>query len=315
MNEIPIFFAVDDNYAPFLAATLRSLLDNGSKDYTYAVHILIDELSEKNRKRLLSLKTENSRIGFFSVKKRLSQPGTTFQLRDYYTSATYYRFFIPALFPEYDRCIYLDSDLIITGDVSVIYRALAPGRLVAAVNDDVITGSEIFSRYTRAVLNIAPGSYFNAGVLVMDLKRMREISLEQRFRELIAVRRFPVAQDQDYLNVLCRGNVTWLDHTWNFTAFPNVRKLFVPRIIHFKMSYRPWKYRGIPFEEEFWKYAAKTPYASELEKMPEEYTDAEKALDEKRALSLLELAVRETEKARSRAASAVFTPAASVSEA
>ena len=51
-NIVPIFFATDDNYVPFLAVSIKSLLDNASKDYFYNIHILTDGINEENRKNL-----------------------------------------------------------------------------------------------------------------------------------------------------------------------------------------------------------------------------------------------------------------------
>ena len=43
--EVPIFFATDDNYAPFLAVTFKSILDNASKDFSYKFYVLTTNLS------------------------------------------------------------------------------------------------------------------------------------------------------------------------------------------------------------------------------------------------------------------------------
>ena len=40
LEVIPIFFAVDDVYSPFLAVTLQSLIENASKNYYYSIKIL-----------------------------------------------------------------------------------------------------------------------------------------------------------------------------------------------------------------------------------------------------------------------------------
>ena len=40
LEVIPIFFAVDDGYIPFLAVALQSLIENSSKNYYYSIKIL-----------------------------------------------------------------------------------------------------------------------------------------------------------------------------------------------------------------------------------------------------------------------------------
>ena len=105
---IPIFFAVDDNYAPYLAVAMRSLIDNASPDHQYNIHILIDKLNEENTVNLCGMANDHVHVETVNVTSKLDELGDMLHLRDYYTKTTYYRFFIPALFPQYDRGIYLD---------------------------------------------------------------------------------------------------------------------------------------------------------------------------------------------------------------
>ena len=47
-EEVPIFFAVDDNYIPFLGVALKSLMDNASKTCKYAVKVLYTCVEPEN---------------------------------------------------------------------------------------------------------------------------------------------------------------------------------------------------------------------------------------------------------------------------
>ncbi len=40
LEVIPVFFATDDNYIPFLDVAIGSLIENASKNYFYDIHIL-----------------------------------------------------------------------------------------------------------------------------------------------------------------------------------------------------------------------------------------------------------------------------------
>ena len=44
-SVIPVFFAVDDNYAPFLGVAIHSLLQNASKNYIYSIAKLPDKIN------------------------------------------------------------------------------------------------------------------------------------------------------------------------------------------------------------------------------------------------------------------------------
>ena len=286
---VPVFFAVDDNYAPYLAVAIRSLSDNASRAYDYNIHILIDTLSDTNKSRLTAMQTNNVRIDFVCVADRLDSLEKMLHLREYYTKATYYRFFIPELFPQYKKGIYLDCDMLILGDISELYRYDIKRLLVAAAAEEVMANVPVFGEYAEQVVGIPCDQYFNAGMLVMNLEEMRRFNIKEEFVALCKERAFRVTQDQDYLNVICAGRSLIVNQTWNKTAYSE-DKGFMPEIAHFKINYKPWRYDGIMCEKEFWHYAEKTAYYEFLKNEKASYTDAERARDAKMYADLMVLA-------------------------
>ena len=195
-------------------------------------------------------------------------------------------------FPTIDA---IGKEFCILSDVSELYATELGDDLVAGVTDDIVYGNVIFSLYTNLVLGVKSRDYFNAGILVMNLEAMRREDVEGRLTALMKRRRLPVAQDQDYLNIVCRGRARLLDHSWNQTAFPDLPGDEVPNIVHFKMYYKPWHYTGIAFEDRFWKYMLRTSYYSEVRSMLDRYTQSQREEDEVRSESLLELACNEVD--------------------
>lgn len=61
-QEIPVFFTIDDQYAPYLAVAMVSLMENASRDYDYRLHVVHKGLSEKNRKRLSAMEKEHFKV-------------------------------------------------------------------------------------------------------------------------------------------------------------------------------------------------------------------------------------------------------------
>ncbi len=291
---IPIFFAVDDTYAPYLSVALASLKDTASQKYFYDINILIDKLSDEYRADLMSYQCENIRIGFCNVSARLSALCSRLHLRDYYTNATYYRFFIPEMFPQYKKGLYLDCDIVITRDIADMFNTPMGKSLLCAVNDEVITDIEVFANYSEIVLDIPRNKYFNAGILVMNLDEMRKMHIENAFAELLGKKTYSVAQDQDYLNVICRGRVKYLSQLWNKTPMPYSNKDIIPFIAHYKINYKPWKYDGVVYGELFWKYAEKTAHYSSLLDQKNSYTKEEMERDSEQYHALERLAERET---------------------
>ena len=290
---IPIFFAVDDNYVPFLCVALRSICDNRSDKFEYQINILIESISADSCNSITSFECENIKIKFVNVREKLSAICQRLCIRDYYSNATYYRFFIPEMFPEYDRGLYLDCDIVVNCDIAKLYNCRMGNSIVGAIPEEVMTDIDIFGRYSETVLGISRNEYFNAGILVMNLKKMREIEIERLFSELLSLRTYRVAQDQDYLNVICKGQVFYLNKRWNKTPMPDSNEAITPYIVHYKINFKPWRYDGIPYESYFWKYADKTEFSDMLHKIKNNYSNAEKARDSAQYDSLISLAAEE----------------------
>ncbi|MCB9498663.1 MAG: glycosyltransferase family 8 protein [Bacillales bacterium] len=297
MKTIPIFFAADNNYAGPLSATIISIRENRSKAYNYRLVIMTDNMNEENRKMLSSVQEDKFTIEFKDVNDCLQTFKEKLVLRDYYTLSTYFRFFIPELFPEYSKALYLDSDLIITGDISKLFNTfVGPENYVGGINDDVVPISPIFSEYVEKIVGVSRYRYFNAGVLLMNLKLFREEKIIEKFIEMVGKKRFVVAQDQDYLNALCKDRVQYIGHGWNKTAFFDENfDDNKANLVHFKMSFKPWHYNGVHYEDRFWKYAEMSPFYNQLISTRDNYSKEEQERDKLAGEGLLNLAIKEVE--------------------
>lgn len=298
-NIIPVFFAVDDSYASYMAVALKSMLDNANQEYNYKIYVLTDSLNEYNIKSILALQTEYSSIEIVDVNAKLQESGKMFHMRDYYSAATYYRFFIPEMFPQYSKGIYLDCDIVVISDISQLFKNDLNNKLVAGVTDEIVTDIEVFGEYVETVLGVERNKYFNAGILLLNLEELRKFKIEKKLYSLIGKYKFTVAQDQDYLNVLCNGKILYLNKLWNKTAFPDSAKDILPNIIHFKINFKPWHYSGVAFEKYFWNYAKQTDYYKTLLNEKESYSDEEKLIDKGQYDNLVKLANSEIEKSKS----------------
>lgn len=264
-KEIPIFFATDDNYAPFLAVALTSLLENASKDYFYKIYVLTTNLKDEYIEKLSvickNVLPNHSSIEFVSLKIEMEKTEGTFHLRDYYSQETYCRIFIPRIFPNYDKVLYLDCDIIVKGDISKLYNIDIGNNILGAASEEVMTMYDIFGNYVEKALGISRHDYFSAGILLINTKKYREENIERKFIDLMNNFVFRVTQDEDYLNVLCKGKVKQVDIGWNKTAVetPGFDEKNL-NLIHYKINWKPWHYDNIFYEDYFWQYARKTSF-------------------------------------------------------
>ena len=75
--------------------------------------------------------------------------------RDYYSKATYFRLFLPNLYPQYDKVLYLDSDIILNDDIAKLYNINIKDNLLGAVPDEVIRFTPVFSEYSERVVGVS----------------------------------------------------------------------------------------------------------------------------------------------------------------
>ena len=222
LEVIPIFFAIDDGYMPFLAVALESLIENSSKKYYYSIKILYTNISEENKKKINKYKRENVNIEFVDLNYYIEKVKDKLYTRDYYTNTTYFRLFIANLYPQYNKAIYLDSDILVLGDIAELYNQDMGDNLIAAAPDDVIQTTKVFQEYVEKVVGVADyRNYFNAGILLMNLDEFRKFDFQNKFLYLLETIKFTVAQDQDYLNRLCKGKVKIIDKAWDTMPIGN----------------------------------------------------------------------------------------------
>lgn len=287
MNFLPIVFTCDDFYFKYTSVVIASLLVNQNKNCQYEINIISEFISDENK---ALAEKQISKFSNFSIKFIILEDfdAGKFYLNSYMTVSTYYRFYIPQLFKNYERILYLDSDLIVDADISELAVMNFDDKLaicspspfivdkVKAGNDKVFT-REYFHEYLKMP---DPTLYFNAGVMLYNLKKMNEIDITEKLFAAIEEIKKPLLQDQDILNsVLSRnGGIKMVSSKYNMTKaytitskrifLENIKELFgISKkdnwfyIYHYVGKEKPWMEKridGLLFE----KYAKKSPFYS-----------------------------------------------------
>ena len=285
---IPVVFASDDNYVPMVTTTIYSMLKNASDAYRYDIVVLHEGIEWDNQEKMKAFlgQFENAGLQFCDVSRFVDQYELTTN-NPHISNETYYRFLIQELLPYYSKVLYLDSDLIVKGDVSELFSVDLGDNLLAAVRDVDYCGNlnmkdGIRMRYTKEVLGMhQPYDYFQAGVLVLNTKAMRKLHPMEKWLEFASDDRY-IYNDQDILNVHCQGRVKYLDYDWNvmtdcygrigrifsfapaaiFDAFNDSRNH--EKIVHYAGAQKPWKVTSCDRFGLYWEYAKDTPFYVQL---------------------------------------------------
>lgn len=271
LNEIPIFFSTDDNYLQYLDVAIRSLIKNASRNYKYRIVILNTGLDREKTDKIKSLGDENFIINFVDITHSIQD--IKHQLKNIYHFglASYYRLFIENLFTEYDKILYLDCDIIVLGDISKLYFTDLEDNAIGGVVEQFILHSPIFSHYTKEAIGIDSKNYINSGIMLMDLAKLRELQIEEKFVDLINSYNFDVIDpDQAYINYLCQGKIKYLPVSWNRTPLESV-DCENPNIIHYALGEKPWHNDKVYLAEHFWEYAKDSLFYEDIIKTKEAY--------------------------------------------
>jgi hypothetical protein len=194
------------------------------------------------------------------VRRLAIDPGDTFgglRLDGGHTQVVYLRIALPeALAGDYDRILYLDSDILIQGgDFASLLATDLLGRPLGAVRDN--TQWRTPSRRPRQfrILGLSGAPYFNSGLLLFDVAAWREGRVLERACEL--GRRESarlIRHDQNLMNAVLRGGWAELHPAWNwqYTRASNLLEPMAdPNVLHFISPAKPWKDRGGAFPPRF----------------------------------------------------------------
>ncbi len=274
INEIPIVFASNDLYAPYLGVALYSLIQHTSQEIQYNIHILTTEFNRHHQKRILSLQKENVSIRFIDVKKIMC--GFHFATIEHITPESSYRLLIDLLFPQYEKVLYLDSDIVINRDVAELYLEEMGDAIIGAARARLCRG---LVEYINRELSVPLQGYINAGILLINIAEFHKENIGQRGLQMISEKKY-MTMDQDVLNILCDGRIRYIDGRWNVEwehltgegkeiLIDDVRKdtlsyLDDPYIVHFTSPFKPWLHPENEYAEWFWKYARETIFYEEI---------------------------------------------------
>lgn len=299
MNKpiIPIFYACDDAFVKYTIVSLHSMMVNASKDFHYIIHILNTEISGEMKEKVLAMANENFEIRFVDMTEYLKSISDKLPLRDYYSKTTYYRLYIAEMFQEYDKAIYIDSDTIVQGDISRLYQKNIKDAYVGACHEQVMVQIDEYGTYVEKVVGVSRYNFFNAGLLLINCEQFRLHFVLDKFVDYLHYYNFVVTQDEDYLNLICKDHVYWLDQRWNTEIFGEIGyPIEQANILHYIMSNKPWHYAECRHGDIFWKYAKDTSVYEEILSIQQNYTEEEKKRDAESCENLLKLAVAETER-------------------
>lgn len=236
-----IFFCVNNAYADHLLVTIISILEN-NVEQNIQFYILSSDFSDKNKatfKETLK-KYQNFKMKYININTKHFE---NFNLKNnikYISVETYYRYIIADIAPNLNKALYLDADLVVNGNLNELYDIDLENNYCAGVKDKFIEETDY-----KNTLGLSPNeTYINAGVLLLNLSRMRKDNVSEKLLSNTNKLAEQIEyQDQDIINITFRGQIKEVDSRYNFASSNVIReksKIKEAMIIHYTGPIKPW---------------------------------------------------------------------------
>lgn len=262
MQKIPIVFSTNDDFADLCSTAIWSIIKNGTKNNFYDIYVFYTRLSEINIEKIEKNNVDNAKIQCVDITKYINLDD--FYEIDNYTYEIYYRYYASIIL-DYEKIIYLDSDIIVVNDIANLYNEDIKDSPIGVVRD--------FTHY------IDHSNFdFNSGVMLINSKKFEELKIREKCIELIKNNNFKFP-DQAALNITCKDNAFLLKPKYNYqislTYYHRFKKeirkskfksLFEdePLVIHFSYITKPYNNIYSKYSKDFWECAKLTQYYDEL---------------------------------------------------
>ncbi|MFT9424781.1 MAG: DUF4422 domain-containing protein [Acetobacter syzygii] len=285
LSVISIVASSDQAYLPHLATLIYSIFDSAQQT-TFVDFIVLDggisEIDKTILKKIPASYGGRGRITFVDMSKNFLD----IKVHSYFTRSTFYRLVLPDILKDYQRVLFLDTDMVVISDLTELFATDTQGKAIAAVRDlamasfvgekapSIIEANRVPAQhYISDYLGMGDAykDYFQAGTILFNLDLMRERHYASKMMRDITQKKYWFL-DQDVLNKNLKGDVHFLDHQWNFLFIHKNNmpylgasdkalyedSLKAPKILHFAGALKPWINDEHPLGFYYWVFARKT---------------------------------------------------------
>lgn len=268
---INVAFCFDKKFIMQTCVSITSLLVSAQNRCNYHIYCIVSkDLTSDDLeclKEVVRKFSEKSKITFLYENGQYDKAYIPSHM-NYLSKATYYKIMLPDLLNGIDKIIYIDSDTVILKDLIEMDNINLRGNLLIGrldfMNKDIIWEQKL-GKYRLA---LEKNKYVNAGILIMDLKKMKQKKLSQQWIKLS--RKKLRYQEQDILNSTCLGSIGFLDSKYNviiidrtkITTDTSIKAATNAVILHFVYP-KPWIEKA-GLSNIWWKYAKMTKFYDQL---------------------------------------------------
>lgn len=273
-NYIHLAVNIDNKYIYPLIVYLTSLLDNQAYSTFYIIHILTGKNIKNDTFYKINATIEKfgknaSNVTYYNMGDQFNRATHG----GFISTAAYYRISLPSLLPDVDKIIYTDTDVINFKDLSEMYNIEFKDKMYFCGGLDHIGLINEIKHF-----GIEPDKYMNSGIMLINLKAMRNDSIEDNLRTFISSH-FLNHHEQTAINVVCYKNIQILPYKYGSFAYGSFEKFVIfnneqnekyrfnitdlykafnsPTLLHYAGYTKPWDKDCENKRRVYWWYYAK----------------------------------------------------------
>ena len=220
-------FCINNKYCDVIKPVIYSILEHNSGNHCF--YFIYADVSDYNQQKIISY-TES--LGCLAVFRKFDKDIRCLPINgNNWSVEVYFRLFACYLLHDVDKVLYLDGDIICTGGLTELYQM-----------NDILCAVENDDQSACCRLNLPKGQrYYNAGVLMMNLQKMRDLYSEDAIlTDLFELKDRLLFQDQDFINVKYGGVIRSVSKVYNYMISvaevnQNYSKESSPILIHYVM--------------------------------------------------------------------------------
>lgn len=262
----------DEGYAYPTTVMLASVKHNKKKESKYCVHCISNGMTSFSKNQIKALAEDDFEVLLYEIEDKEKYNSIDIVLGGTWSISTIIKTDIPEILNGLEKVLFLDGDILVTKDLTDLWEI--------DIQDDLLAAVPGLAQERAKIYNIE--TYFNAGVLLMNLKKWREDCISEKVWEQFRddPSQYPLCE-QDVFNKVCRGRVRYLPYIWNCFAVAGrlertlqyVNELYQTQlgsweemeanaaVFHY-VWYKPWRDRCLPHASLWQKYHDISPYGN-----------------------------------------------------
>lgn len=243
-NKIPVVWGLDEKYVLQAFVVMHSILLHSEETFLFVL-ITADNIAEQVEEMREQLARHYATFEIEVIQLPADAFADAGIYTPYLSRAAYFRLMIPKTLQEYKKCIYLDCDTIVNGNLKELYNISIDDCYIAGVKDCHIIENNVKEYQHQKILGIPSMlNYINSGVMLMNLEKLRTDNMIEKF--VAQAKKENWNEDQDVLNVCCYGAIKVLPLKYN--------------LFHFYLGGRIKELFGLAYNEEDFAFDWKRPY-------------------------------------------------------